>query len=52
MMSVPTEVVIKTDSIDKVKDAFKVVSEIKKANPYVVIKPIIEIDLRNRHDMS
>lgn len=45
--SYPIAVVIKVKSLNEVENAIKKINEIKKANPQVVIKPSIEIDLNN-----
>lgn len=47
MMSVPIKMIIRTESMEGLKDIFEKIEEIKKVNPYVVIETTIEIDLRS-----
>lgn len=47
MLSVPVKVIIKTDSTERLQEIFEKIEEIKKINPYTVIDPTVEIDLRS-----
>lgn len=46
MLSVPVKVIVKTNTVDALKDVMKKIEEIKKSNHQVVIDPTIKIDLQ------
>lgn len=47
MLSVPIEVIIKIKEVERLKDIIREIEEIKEAYPHAVVKPAIEIELRD-----